>query len=114
LQIVNSAVILGIVFVGVAFAVAPQEQNRNLVREPKGAYSTCPDAQHAMLRSVGYVQATETELLKWAKTKKYPARTTEPETVEVQVQVDGKTVFCAQALSGSPEKQKVAVDAVMK
>ena len=76
-----------------------------------GHYSTCPDLEHAVVRSVGYVQATETELRRWATVKVSPRRSSHPETVHVQVQVEGGRVFCAQATDGPSEKQKPAVDA---
>jgi hypothetical protein len=77
-------------------------------------YSTCPDLEHAVVRSVGYIQATETELRKWAKVKISPRMTSHSETVHVQVQVEGERVFCAQANDGPSGKQKAAVDAAMQ
>lgn len=77
-------------------------------------FSTCPDAQHAIMRSVLYAPATESELLKWAKSKTYPKATTNPEVIRVQVHVDGDHVFCAQALDGPNSKQKAAVESAMR
>jgi hypothetical protein len=79
----------------------------------KKYYSTCPDLERAVVRSEGYVQATEPELLRWAKSKESPKMTAKPDTVHVQVQVEGERVFCAQALDGPHAKQKAAVEAVM-
>ena len=81
--------------------------------EPSG-YSTCPDLEHAVVRSVGYVQAAETNLRRWATIKVSPKSTSRPDTVHVQVQVEGKRVFCAQAIDGPSDKQKAAVDAAMQ
>jgi hypothetical protein len=77
-------------------------------------YSTCPDLGHAMLRSVVYVDAPEPELRRWATVKVFPKKTSHPETVHVQVQVEGEQVFCAEASNGPPEKQKSAVEAAMQ
>jgi hypothetical protein len=79
-----------------------------------GGYSTCPDLEHVVVRSVGYVQAAETNLRRWATTKVSPKRTPRPDTVHVQVQVEGERVFCAQAIDGPSDKQKDAVDAAMQ
>lgn len=65
------------------------------------------------MRSVGYLQATEPELLRWAKSKESPKMTAQPDTVHVHVQVEGGRVFCAQALDGPHAKQKAAVEAAM-
>jgi hypothetical protein len=67
-----------------------------------------------VVRSVGYVQATEPELQKWATVKISPNTTSRPETVRVQVQIEGERVFCAQATDGPSDKQKAAVDAAMR
>jgi hypothetical protein len=67
-----------------------------------------------VVRSVGYIQATETELRKWAKVKSSPPKTSSFESVHVQVQVEGDRVFCAQATAGPSDKQKAAVDASMQ
>jgi hypothetical protein len=77
-------------------------------------YSTCPDLEHAVVRSVAYVQAAETELRRWATVKVSPRKTPHPETVLVQVQVEGERVFCAQATDGPSDKQKPAVDSAMQ
>jgi hypothetical protein len=79
-----------------------------------GGYSTCPDLEHAVVRSVGYVQAAETNLRRWSTTKVSPKRTPRPDTVHVQVRVEGERVFCAQAIDGPSNKQKDAVDAAMQ
>lgn len=79
-----------------------------------GHYSTCPDFEHAVVRSIGYIPATETELRKWARVKISPKLTSHPETVHVQVQIEGESVFCAQANDGPSDKQKAAVDAAMQ
>jgi hypothetical protein len=79
-----------------------------------GHYSTCPDLEHAVVRSVAYVQAAEAELRRWATVKVSPGKTSHPETVHVQVQVEGERVFCAQATDGPSDKQKPAVDAAMQ
>src|ERR1700676_3023396 len=80
----------------------------------RGHYSTCPDLEHAVVRSVGYIQATETELRQWAKIRISPRKTSHPETVHVQVQVEGERVFCAQSNDGPSDKQKADVDAAMQ
>jgi Carboxypeptidase regulatory-like domain len=90
-------------------AASDAESNREHMH-----YSNCPDLEHAVLRSVGYIQATETELRKWAKVKISPRMTSHPEMVHVQVQVEGERVFCAQANDGPSDKQKAAVDAAMQ
>ena len=79
-----------------------------------GHYSTCPDFEHAIVRSVGYVPAEETELRRWARVKVSPRKTSHPETVHVQVQVEGDRVFCAQATDEPNDKQKPAVEAAMQ
>jgi len=66
------------------------------------------------MRSVLYNEASESKLLKWADAKVYPKRTSTPEIVRVNVQVEGETVFCASALNGPADKQKLAVDSVMR
>jgi len=81
---------------------------------PSQHYSTCPDFEHAVIRNVGYVEVSESKLLKWADVKVYPKQTSTPEIVRVNVQVEGETVFCASALSGPADKQKLAVDSVMR
>ncbi len=82
----------------------------------KGYYSTCPDLQHAVVRSVLYKEVPETDLLKWAKAKPRGPELTgdQPDVVHVQIQVDGERVFCAQALDGSADKQKAAVKLAMR
>jgi hypothetical protein len=85
-----------------------------ILATPSPNYSTCPALQDAVLRNVGYVSATEGELRHWAKKKVVPKSFGATETIKVQLQVEGEKVFCAEALNGSPEKQKAAVDAAMK
>jgi hypothetical protein len=53
-------------------------------------------------------------LLRWAAVKVLPKKTPHPETLHVQLKVEGERVFCAQAADGQPEKQKSAVDAAMR
>jgi hypothetical protein len=86
----------------------------SVISSEPGGYSTCPGLEHAVVRSVGYVQAAETELRRWASVKVSPKKTSRPETVHVQVQVEGERVFCAQAVDGPSDKQKDAVDAAMQ
>jgi hypothetical protein len=76
-------------------------------------YSTCPDFEHAVVRNVAYMQVNDSALLKWAAVKIYPDSTSTKEKVRVELQIEGENVFCAQALNGSEEKQKAAVDAAM-
>ena len=61
-----------------------------------------------------YVNATEAELRRWAAKQVDPKNSGVRESVRVQVQVEDQIVFCAQALDGSPAKQKAAVEAAMK
>lgn len=77
-------------------------------------YSTCPDLEHAVVRSVGHVPAADTTLRRWATVKVAPKKTSRPETVHVPVQVEGERVFCAQAIDDPSDKQKAAVDAAMQ
>jgi len=77
-------------------------------------YSTCPDVEHAVIRSVLYREVTEPKLLKWAKVKVYPKKSTVPEIVRVRIQVEGERVFCAEALDGPAVKQKIAVDSALR
>jgi hypothetical protein len=80
----------------------------------EGYYSTCPDLQHAALRSVLYREVPATDLLKWAKAKPQPKARIQPQILHVQVQVEGERVFCAQALDGPSDKQKIAVESAMQ
>jgi hypothetical protein len=69
-------------------------------------YSTCPPFEDSLRRNVVYVNATETELRRWATKKVVPKSMGAREIIQVQVQqVDGQTAFCAQSLHGSPAKQ---------
>jgi len=86
----------------------------SVIRSEPIGYSTCPDLEHAVVRSVGYVQAGEPDLRRWARVKVSPKKTSRPDTVHVQVQVEGERVFCAQAIDGPSDKQKGAVDAAMQ
>ena len=79
-----------------------------------GVYSTCPDFDHAVMRNVVYLPASEAELRKWAVVKPAPSASATPELIRVNIQVEGERVFCASALNGPVEKQKAAVDAVMQ
>ncbi len=78
------------------------------------SYSTCPDGEHLAMRNTAYLPATEENLRKWAVKHPEPKRSSNPETVGVRVMVEHERVFCAQALYGSHEKQKAAVEAAMK
>jgi len=69
-----------------------------------GHYSTCPELQHAVVRSVVYKEVPEPDLLKWAKAKPHPRASTLPQVLHVRVQVEGERVFCAQALDGPADK----------
>ena len=80
----------------------------------KGYYSTCPDLEHAVIRSVLYKEVPEADLVNWAKAKPQPKASTQPQVVHVRVQVEGERVFCAQALDGPPDKQKAAVESAMR
>ena len=77
-------------------------------------YSTCPDFQHSVIRSVLYIEVPEADLLRWAKAKPHPKPSTQPQALHVRVQVEGEGVFCAQALDGPPDKQKTAVESAMR
>lgn len=77
-------------------------------------YSTCPPLEQAVYRNVVYTTASEKQLHRWATTKPSPARTEHPRPLKVMVYVEGAVPFCAQALDGPLEKQKAAVDAVLK
>ena len=61
-----------------------------------------------------YVNATETELRRWATKTVVPRNKGAREIIQLQVQVEGPAVFCAQSLHGSRAKQKAAVEAAMK
>jgi hypothetical protein len=81
---------------------------------PQTHYSTCPPIEDSLGRNVVYVNATETELRRWATKRVVPRGMGAREIIQVQVQVEGQAVFCAQSLHGSPAKQKAAVEAAMK
>ena len=85
-----------------------------LLAAPQTSYSTCPSFEDAIRRNVVYVAATEAELRQWATKRVAPKSFGAREVVQVQVQVEGSTVFCAQSLHGSPAKQQAAVEAAMK
>ena len=80
---------------------------------PQPHYSTCPDFEHAVVRNVVYMRVKESALRRWATAKIYPDTTSTKEKVRVDLQIEGENVFCAQAVNGSAEKQKAAVDAAM-
>jgi hypothetical protein len=56
----------------------------------------------------------EPDLLKWAKEKPHPKASTQPQVLHIRVQVEGERVFCAQALDGPSDKQKIAVESAMR
>lgn len=85
-----------------------------LLAAPQTHYSTCPPFEDSLGRNVVYVNATETELRRWATKRVVPRSMGAREIIKVQVQVEGLAVFCAQSLRGSPAKQKAAVEAAMK
>jgi hypothetical protein len=78
-----------------------------------GHYSTCPDLQHAVVRSVVYNEVPEPDLPKWAKAKPHPRASTLSQVLHVRVQIEGERVFCAQALDGPADKQRAAVKSAM-
>ena len=59
------------------------------------------------------MRVKESALRRWATAKIYPDTTSTKEKVRVDLQIEGENVFCAQAVNGSAEKQKAAVDAAM-
>jgi hypothetical protein len=85
-----------------------------LFAAPQTHYSTCPAFEDAIRRNVVYVDATEAELRRWASKQVVPKNAGAREKITVQVQIEDQAVFCAQALDGSPAKQKPAVEAAMK
>lgn len=108
----NNVIVIAALLLFAAYAL-PQALSKE-IQDSSGFYSTCPDFEHSVVRSVAYVEASKSELIKWAINKPKPEMTARPETVRVRVQVEGERVFCAQALNGPPEKQKDAVGAAMK
>jgi hypothetical protein len=97
----------------ICLPVAAQHSGAREIVLRDGKYTTCPELKDAVIRSVGYVGASEPELLKWAVSKPRPKITSKSELVRVQVQVEGQRVFCAEALDGPLEKQRAAVEAAM-
>src|SRR5262249_15606614 len=65
-------------------------------------YSTGPHLRDALVRDVAYVNASEAQLLKWAKVMPRPKAAKQAQTIHVRVQVEGEEVFCAQAVDGPP------------
>jgi len=96
----------------VLVSLFPPEWRKMAWRSGAG-YSTCPDLEHAVVRSVGYVQAAETKLLGGLGLR-FRRRRNPVATVHVPVQVEGERLFCAQAIDGPSDKQKAAVDAAMQ
>ena len=72
---------------GTGIVVSPEW--RKMAWRSGAGYSTCPDLEHAVVRSVGYVQAAETKLLGGLglrfRRRRHPVA-----TVHVPVQVEGR------------------------
>jgi hypothetical protein len=82
-----------------------------------GSYTTCPDLHESLVQNTAYVEANESDLLRFAKSKpfaKCPVADFGRQDIKVQMQIRAENVFCATAENGPQEMQQAAVDAAMK
>jgi hypothetical protein len=102
-----------LVLVGI-FLIASQSRPG---RFEGGSYTTCPDLQESLVQNTAYVEASESDLLRFAKSKpfaKCPVANCAGQDIKVWMEIRVENVFCATAENGPPEMQKAAVNAAME